>query len=100
VADLKGRPDAIRDCAKNIRQYASGDQFNQVRQHLHDTVVGFPAFGLLGLPLGFAYDRVRDTYLKTFEAGIAKFEEIADKLGKTADTIERADQASTIKLVE
>jgi hypothetical protein len=58
--------------------------------------VGFPGFGVLGMPLHMAHDQVRQSAQDYLAAGRAQLDSWRTALNQTANNYRTAEDASTI----
>jgi hypothetical protein len=90
--------DAINAIAAHLgQQVAAGPNgVPDVRAQLPATEVGFPGFGVVGIPLDIAYSGFRDRFAASIDEVSRSIDDYIAELGRARDAWIEAENASTV----
>ncbi|MEV4534438.1 hypothetical protein AB0J82_11475 [Asanoa sp. NPDC049518] len=90
--------EAINAIADHLRQQVANgpNGVAEIEARLPDTEVGFPGFGIVGIPLDIAYSGFRDSFVDSLGAVKASVDDYIAELGRARDAWVEAENANTV----
>jgi hypothetical protein len=90
--------EAIEAIREHLRKNAltGPNGIDAIKTKLADTEIGFPHFGVIGVPLAMAYGNAREQASTALNEIKETVEDYLDELGTARDTWIRAENANTV----